>query len=101
MIKRYKYTKVDKNADGKRYYEATVYPKIEKKIDDIYIISKRGDRLDIFAKRYYDDARAWWIIAQANHLGKGTLIVEPGLQLRIPMDISNLDNNLEKINEEL
>ena len=51
------------------------------------------------ANQYYKNADLWWIIAQANHIGKGTLVVEPGLQIRIPTEIGDILADLEDINQ--
>ena len=56
-------------------YQTSRFPVIEK--------SPR-DRLDNLAFQFYGDPRHWQILAIANNLGKGTLVVEPNLQLRIP-----------------
>ena len=73
------------------------YPSFPQKSTDKYIISRSGDRLDLLAKEFYGDQRQWWILADANNIGKGTLNVEPGLQIRIPFPIRNLKDKLEDI----
>jgi len=83
--------------NGKIVYKSILFPKIEESEDDIYIISKAGDRLDLLAKKYYNDVTKWWIIAHANKI-KGTLIVTPGKQIRIPMNISKINRNLLELN---
>lgn len=59
-------------------------PIFEPSDQDVYIITQVGDRLDILSSEYYNDQTMWWIIATVNNVGKGTFIVEPGIQLRIP-----------------
>jgi len=98
MSERYKYSKTLKDLSGKRYKETTIYPKVEKQLGDIYIISQRGDTLDYYAKKYYGDSTDWVIIAQANNLGKGSLNVEPGLQIRIPLNNDGFDNDVDNLN---
>ena len=52
---------------------------------DIYIVSKRGMRLDILADKYYNDTLKWWVIASANKLPCDSLIIQNvGIELRIP-----------------
>tara|TARA_Y100001972_G_scaffold123410_1_gene170620 strand:- start:222 stop:512 length:291 start_codon:yes stop_codon:yes gene_type:complete len=51
---------------------------------DKYIISREGDRLDLISNNVYGKMDFWWVIAIANNLGKGTLNVPAGLQLRLP-----------------
>lgn len=82
-MERYKYTKTS-NAQGPRAYLTTALPAIPKTPADRYIFSKEGDRLDSIAYEFYQDARYWFIIAIANNIGKGSLVIPPGLQLRIP-----------------
>ena len=98
-MSRYNDTKKDNNKFGKRVYKTTMYPFIEKDNEDIYIRAKSGDRLDTLAHKYYRDTKLWWIIAQANHLGKGSLNIPPGTQLRIPTNLSVIMNDLEKLNK--
>lgn len=59
-------------------------PEIVPSDNDVYIITKVNERLDILASNYYSDPALWWIIAKANNQGKGTLVVDAGIQLRIP-----------------
>lgn len=90
MINRYAQTGTTKDPSGKRVLKSTIYPSIPRKEDDLYIETNPGDRLDLLAKTFYGDVGYYWIIAQANGLGKGSLHVPPGLQLRIPQTISEL-----------
>jgi hypothetical protein len=50
------------------------------------------------AKKYYGDESFWWVIAQANNLGKGKLSIPLGKQLRIPGNVSQILNNLKNLN---
>ena len=77
-----------------------IYPTIEKTVSDIYITSRVQDRLDLLANKYYGTPNLWWILAQANQLGEGSFIVEPGTKLRIPQDVGSILNELERINRE-
>jgi len=95
--KRYK-NKILKNSKNERYLSTNLSSYIEKNINDIYIISKRGDRLDIYADKYYGDVTKWTFIARANKIGKGTLFVEPGLQIRIPNNINIIESNDVQLN---
>ena len=49
--------------------------------------------------KYYKNPDLWGVIAQANHIGKGTLVIEPGIQIRIPTDLSGILNDLEDLNK--
>ena len=88
---RYKNTKIYSN---KIAYHTTVLPNIPEQASDLYIISRDGDRLDLLANEFYKDSGFWWVIAEANNIGKGTTIVEPGIQLRIPNPIPDIYNLL-------
>jgi len=99
MATRYQYTKKTKDVDKKhRKINSTIYPKIELNDSDLYIISNIGDRLDLMAYKYYGDVELWWIIAQANNIGKGTLNIKPGTNIRVPQDLEPIFSSLELIN---
>ena len=97
-MSRYEDTEQTKNKFGKRVYKTTMYPHIRKRDNDLYITSKDGDRLDVLSNKYYNSADLWWIIAQANHIGKGTLVIEPWLQIRILTEIGEILAELEDLN---
>lgn len=80
-------------------FRSILYPMIPNRISDIYILPNETDRLDLLAYKYYGDVRYWWIIAQANHLGKGSLSVKPGVRLRIPKDLQSIIEDYIKLNE--
>ena len=86
------------NDRDKRVRGTIIHPKIERHIDDIYIEVRDGDRLDTYAYAYYKDVSLWWIIAAANHKGKGTLYVRPGKKIRIPHPdrLSNITQTLDE-----
>lgn len=79
------------NKDNKRYRETNLYPKIEYQDTDIYIVTSRGERLDNYAYKYYNDASYWKVIAKANNLGKNSLVIPEGTRLRIPQNIEEID----------
>jgi hypothetical protein len=95
---RYQFTPVYKRYDGKNVYRTTYYPIIPESVNDTYIIASESDYLDSLAKRYYGDESYWWIIAQANNLGKGKLSIPLGKELRIPGNVSQILNNLKNYN---
>ena len=57
--------KTDKKTK-KVMFSSIVYPAIPTSINDIYIITTAGDRLDMLAHKYYANVKLWWIIANAN-----------------------------------
>ena len=84
----------------KRKFVSVIYPRIPKMNSDVYIRAREGDRLDNLAFKFYNDVEKWWIIAQANHIGKGTLAIEPGIQVRIPVEIQDIINEFVEMNED-
>lgn len=97
-MRRYESVKTKKSPNGKTVYETVKIPYIEPTESDIYVISTVGDRLDYLANSYYGNPRYWWVLAMVNNLGKGTMIVEPGTQLRIPNNPSTIIQQLQDIN---
>ena len=91
-VNRYLYSKKTKN----NKFKSPTWPTFERKSTDLYVFSREGDRLDLLSQEFYGDPRYWWVIADANHIGKGTFAVQPGLQLRIPKPIDNLMNKLKE-----
>lgn len=86
MANRYRDTKRSKTSDGVEYINNPIYPDIPLSDQDYYVISTGGDRYDTLAQQFYSDHTLWWIIAMANNSERASLIVEPGIQLRIPAD---------------
>jgi hypothetical protein len=77
--------------NNRRFYTALLDPTIERQLDDIYVVCQFGDRFDLLASKYYDDATLWWIISAANpEVRKDSLFIEPGTQLRIPRDFQRV-----------
>jgi len=95
-MKRYEDYEVNSNP---RVYRSIIYPAVPRTENDIYILSRQGDRLDLLAANYYDDISLWWIIVTANSIGKGSLVVDPGLQIRIPMSIDAIIQSYTDLND--
>lgn len=93
-IDRYQFTK--KNQDR---YQTTRYPSFPKQQSDLYIISREADRLDLLANEFYKDPRYWWVLADANKLNNGSMLIPPGKQIRIPFPITDLLENLRDVEE--
>lgn len=85
-MNRYKTIERTISLEGKRYIKNPVYPDIPVSEDDIYIKTTGGDRYDTLALQFYNDSSLWWIIASANNSERASLVVRPGVQLRIPAD---------------
>jgi hypothetical protein len=78
-------------SSGKRYYKGKIYPNIPFLETDVYVITTIGDRLDLIAYDYYNDAELWWIISVANNnITKGSMFPIPGTQLRIPVNVNSV-----------
>ena len=80
-MSRYKYTNINKK-NKKKYYETTIYKKVEEKNSDSYFIAQEGDRCDNLAFRFYGDSTLWWFIARVNNLKTNN--IPAGTSLRIP-----------------
>jgi len=100
-MNRYENGKQRKDKDtGRVFYASTIYPKVERTAEDIYIRARLGDRLDHLAFEYYNDVTLWWIIAQANGLGKGCLAIPAGKQIRIPMNTDKIINDFNQLSQD-
>jgi hypothetical protein len=99
MASRYQNIQITKYQDkGVQYYLNNIYPDIPLSENDNYVISTLGDRLDLLALDFYGDTSFWWVIASANALSGDSLYIEPGLQIRIPNDISIIINQYKYTN---
>jgi phage tail protein X len=83
-------------------YQTVKYPEIPLSVNDIYVITTEGDRLDLLAQQFYNDINLYWIISAANPdiINLGSFFLNPGTELRIPTDISTIKvlfNNLNNI----
>ena len=97
---RYRNILKKRNQDRKRYYRNSVYPSIPESLDDIYIMTEYGDRVDILSHQFYNDPSLWWIITIANpgKLKRDGYVCPPGLQIRIPLDPSPIIAEYERLN---
>ena len=95
---RYDSAKIRRDKNGTRYYKPTIVPNVPIKDSDIFVYPVYGDRFDIIAQRYYNDSTLWWIIAKANELSKGQISPDPLKKLRIPIEIDDILESVEKSN---
>jgi hypothetical protein len=81
-------------------YQTVKYPEIPLSINDIYVITTLGDRLDSLAQQFYNDVNLYWIISSANPdaLNLGSLFIAPGTELRIPTDVSTIKFLFNQLN---
>jgi hypothetical protein len=100
MASRYDDSITFKTQQGKPYYESKRYPVIPLSENDLYVITGIGDRLDLLANQYYRDSNLWWIIAFVNsNVTRGSMFPAPGVQLRIPTDLSNVMGLYKQFNQ--
>ena len=95
---RYDSAKIRKDKNGTRYYKPTIVPNVPIKDSDIFVYPVYGDRFDMIAQRYYNDSTLWWIIAKANELSKGQISPDPLKKLRIPTEIDDILESVQKSN---
>lgn len=99
MPNRTKNIEVLKTKQGRRYYKNVIYPSIPVNENDTYLITTGGDRYDTLAQQFYGDSSLWWVIASANNSKKDGLIVEAGVQLRVPYDATLAVTLYEELNQ--
>tara|TARA_Y100000385_G_scaffold5635_1_gene6225 strand:- start:525 stop:827 length:303 start_codon:yes stop_codon:yes gene_type:complete len=87
--------------DRKRYYTTIKYPEIPLSVDDFYVITTIGDRLDNLANQFYEDVNLWWVITSANPdvIKRDSFMLEPGIEIRIPADIQTILENFDELNK--
>ena len=86
---------------GTTYKQTNKYPEIPRSSDDIYVITNFGDRLDLLANQFYGDSTLYWIIAAANpnSVDFGSLFMQEGSQIRIPVNLNEIIRSYEFLNE--
>ena len=86
---------------GGYFFRNVKYPEIPLSINDIYIITTIGDRLDLLADKFYGDIRLWWIIpaANMNKVRRDSFHLDSGVEIRVPTEISHIIKNFEIINK--
>jgi hypothetical protein len=97
-MSRYNTTAEIRDNKDKRRRATTIIPVMPITTNDIYIVTTGIERLDKLAQTFYDDVSLWWIIAAANGLGKGTLIIPENTNLRIPSK-SNAQDVIIQLNK--
>ena len=87
--------------DRKRYYTTIKYPEIPLSVDDFYVITTIGDRLDNLANQFYEDVNLWWVITSANPdiIKRDSFMLEPGIEIRIPADLQTILENFNELNK--
>tara|TARA_R110000851_G_scaffold275639_1_gene428305 strand:- start:4827 stop:5144 length:318 start_codon:yes stop_codon:yes gene_type:complete len=95
-----KKTTIDKKGIMKTYHKPARYPSIPVSIDDIYITAAVNQRLDLVAKRFYNDVDLWWVIniANPNLVPRDSIYIPIGAQVRIPANVNAIVEQFEEIN---
>lgn len=96
-----RYTNVEILKDkesGKRYLRGVKYPRIYPDNNDVYIITAYGDSIDVISYDYYGNVNDYWIILTANGLPGDSRFIEPGTQLRIPVNTQKIKADFNKLN---
>jgi hypothetical protein len=95
---RYENTPILKDTAGKRYFKEVLYPQIDPKETDIYVITTAGDRLDLLADQFYGDSTKYWIISCSNNIKKDRITIAVGTQLRIPTEVDEFLKKFAELN---
>jgi hypothetical protein len=95
---RYKGAKYRIDRNGKRYYLPTMVPAIPLRDSDVFMRPVVGERFDSLAQKFYGDSTLWWVIAKANNLSDGTMVLDSNKKVRIPTNIQEILNSVEKSN---
>lgn len=99
MSGRYDNIQTKKDDKGRRYVPPVLYPNIPFDAKDIYVRTVVADRLDLLAHQFYRNVKYWWIIAHANNLGKGSIAIPEGTQVRIPADPVRIQRLFDELNK--
>ena len=87
--------------NNKRVYRNIKYPEIPLSVNDLYIITTSGDRLDTLANQFYQDVDLWWVITTANPdvIRRDSFNLKPGIEIRIPSNVQNVIESFEALNK--
>ena len=98
-MSRYSTNNILRDGNDLRRLASTIIPIIPVSATDTYIQTTSIERLDKLASTFYGDSSLWWVIASANGLGKGSIIVPLNSKLRIPTknNIQQIINNINTI----
>ena len=93
-------SKKDKDNKSTTYYKNVKYPTIELSQQDVYITAGVNQRLDLLAKKFYNDVELWWVIniANPNLVPRDSIYIPIGAQVRIPNNIQSIKLNFNELN---
>ncbi len=91
----------EKRSDNKRYYKNLKYPEIPLSVNDLYITTTVGDRLDLLADEFLNNVDLWWIITTANPdiIRRDSFNLRPGMEIRIPDNVQGIIEEFEALNK--
>jgi len=95
---RYTSVKRKKDSNGNRIVSTAIIPKIPRSNNDTFVMIVERTRLDHLAYKFYKNPEYWWVIANANNIN-GTMYAKLGSQIRIPMNITQIIAEYNRINE--
>lgn len=95
---RYRSATFRRDGNGKRYYVPTIVPNIPISDGDVFLRPQVGERFDSLAQKFYGDSNLWWIIAKANNLSSGQIVLDPEKKIRIPMNIQPILDDVDRSN---
>ena len=95
-------TKIYKDQSIKKHYRNVLYPLPPVNEEDIYIIATVNQRMDLLAKRFYNDVDLWWVIniANPNLVPRDSIYIPVGAQVRIPANVNAIVEQFEEINNQ-
>lgn len=100
MANRYQNIKRLQTKEGRRFITNPIYPDIPPSGQDIYLITRAGDRFDKLAQEFYNDSSLWYIIASVNpEAFSGGLIPQIGVQIRVPANQTRILSTFQTFNE--
>ena len=87
--------------NNKRVYKNIKYPEIPLSVNDLYITTTSGDRLDALANQFYQDLDLWWVITTANPdvVRRDSFNLKPGIEIRIPSNVQSVIESFEALNK--
>jgi hypothetical protein len=98
MTSRYDNIPTKTNESKKQVTKPVLYPSIPRAVGDIYVQTSPADRLDLIAYKYYGSPGYYWILAEANGIGKGSMNIPVGMQLRIPQNLTEILREYQLLN---
>ena len=91
----------ERRSDNKRYYKNLKYPEIPLSVNDLYITTTVGDRLDLLADEFLNNVDLWWVITTANPdiIRRDSFNLRPGMEIRIPDNVQDIIEEFEALNK--